>query len=155
MNRFKQWMPLIAMAMMATAAARAAVPGGDTLYARLGGYDAIQEYVALVFPRVAAHPELHNLFVGHGNDSQQRQFQMVVELVCKSTGGPCIYTGRPMPAVHTGLNITERNWTTFMKIISDGMDEKKYPSDVKAEFLRVWENFRPGVVDEPSSAISH
>src|SRR5262245_52148743 len=117
-----------------------------SLYARLGGYDGIAAYIALVFPRVAQHPELSHLFRGHGKDSQQRQFQLVVELVCQKTGGPCAYVGRPMPPVHDGLGITESNWTTFMKIIADGMEEKHYAPDVRAEFLQVWRGFHDGVV---------
>ena len=119
-----------------------------SLYQRLGGYDGIAAYIALVFPRVAQHPELAHMFRGHGKDSQQRQFQLVVELVCQKTGGPCAYIGRPMPPVHDGLGITEANWTTFMKIISDGMEEKRYPADVRAEFLQVWRGFRDGVVQQ-------
>lgn len=118
------------------------------LYQRLGGYDGIASYVALVFPRVAQHPELAHMFRGHGKDSQQRQFQFVVELICQKTGGPCAYVGRPMPQVHDGLGITEANWATFMKIISDGMDEKKYPAEVRDEFLAVWRSFRAGVVQK-------
>ena len=117
-----------------------------SLYERLGGYDGIAAYIALVFPRVAQHPELIHMFRGHGKDSQQRQFQLVVELVCQKTGGPCAYIGRPMPPVHDGLGITQTNWATFMKIIADGMEEKRYPADVRAEFLQVWQAFRDGVV---------
>lgn len=117
-----------------------------SLYERLGGYDGVAAYIALVFPRVAQHPELMHMFRGHGKDSQQRQFQLVVELVCQKTGGPCAYIGRPMPPVHDGLGITEANWTTFMKIVADGMEEKRYPADVRAEFLQVWRGFREGVV---------
>ena len=117
-----------------------------SLYQRLGGYDGIAAYVALVFPRVAQHPELTHMFRGHGKDSQQRQFQLVVELVCQKTGGPCAYIGRPMPPVHDGLGITEANWTTFMKIITDGMEEQRYPAAVRAEFLQVWRGFHDGVV---------
>ena len=40
-----------------------------------------------------------------------------------------------MPPVHDGLGITDANWTTFMKIISDGMEERRYPAEVRAEFL--------------------
>ena len=123
-----------------------AAPTRPSLYERLGGYDGIASYIALVFPRVAQHGELAHMFRGHGKDSQQRQFQLVVELVCQKTGGPCAYIGRPMPPVHDGLGITEANWTTFMKIISDGMDEKRYPADVRAEFLQVWRGFHDGVV---------
>lgn len=118
----------------------------QSLYQRLGGYDGIAAYIALVFPRVAQHPELMHMFRGHGKDSQQRQFQLVVELVCQKTGGPCAYIGRPMPPVHDGLGISDANWTTFMKIIADGMDEKHYPAEVRAEFLQVWQGFRDGVV---------
>jgi hemoglobin len=118
------------------------------LYQRLGGYDGIASFVALVFPRVAQHPELAHMFRGHGKDSQQRQFQFVVELICQKTGGPCVYVGRPMPQVHDGLGITDKGWSTFMKIMSDGMDEKKYPAGVRDEFLDVWRSFRPGVVQK-------
>lgn len=123
-----------------------ATPAGPSLYQRLGGYDGIAAFVALVFPRVAQHPDLAHMFRGHGKDSQQRQFQLVVELVCQKTGGPCAYIGRPMPPVHDGLGITEANWTVFTKIITDGMAEKRYPADVRAEFLQVWRGFHDGVV---------
>jgi len=120
----------------------------ESLYQRLGGYDGIASFIGLVFPRVAQHPELTHLFRGHGKDSQQKQFQLVVELICQKTGGPCAYIGRPMPPVHDGLGITEANWATFMKIVSDGMSEKKYPPDVRDEFLAVWRSFRDGVVQK-------
>lgn len=37
----------------------------QTLYQRLGGYDGVASFVALVFPRVAQHPELTHMFRGH------------------------------------------------------------------------------------------
>jgi hemoglobin len=139
----------IASLLPAAAFAQApATPARASLYQRLGGYDGVAAYIALVFPRVAQHPELTHMFRGHGKDSQQRQFQLVVELICQKTGGPCAYIGRPMPPVHDGLGITEAHWTTFMKIITDGMEEKKYPADVRAEFLQVWRGFRGGVVQQ-------
>jgi hemoglobin len=128
--------------------ALAQTPKAQTLYHRLGGYDGVASYIALVFPRVAQHPELARMFGGHGKDSQQRQFQLVVELICQKTGGPCAYIGRPMTPVHDGLGITEANWSTFMTIIADGMNEKKYPPDVRDEFLAIWRSFRDGVVQK-------
>jgi hemoglobin len=119
-----------------------------SLYQRLGGYDGVASYVALVFPRVAQHPDLVHMFRGHGKDSQQRQFQLVVELICQKTGGPCAYIGRPMPPVHDGLGITDAHWATFMTIITDGIAEKKYPADVRDEFLAIWRSFRDGVVQK-------
>jgi hypothetical protein len=53
-----------------------------------------------------------------------------------------------MTSVHDGLGITEANWSVFMKIISDGINEKKYPADVRDEFLAMWRSFHDGVVRE-------
>jgi len=136
---------------LATAQAGQAVER-STLYERLGGYDAIVDFVGTVFPRVAQHPQLAHFFRGHGEDSQRRQFQLVVDAVCAATGGPCIYLGRQMTTVHKGLGITDANWDTFIKIISDGLREKKYPDDVQADFLEVWMSFRPGIVEQPNHA---
>ena len=138
---------VLSTTQIASAFEQAANPR-QTLYQRLGGYDGITAYIALVFPRVAQHPELVHLFRGHGKDSQQRQFQFVVELICQRTGGPCAYTGRPMTTVHDGLGITEANWSTFMKIITDGLNEKRYPADVRDEFLAIWRSFHDGVVQK-------
>lgn len=138
---------LLSVTLVAPGWAQGTAPKG-TLYQRLGGYDGVASYIGLVFPRVVQHPELVHMFRGHGKDSQQRQFQLVVELVCQKTGGPCAYIGRPMPPVHDGLGITEANWATFMTIIADGMKEKNYPPDVRDEFLAVWRSFREGVVQK-------
>ena len=123
-------------------------PRQPDLYQRLGGYDGITAYVALVFPRVAQHADLKHMFRGHGKDSQQRQFQLVVELICQRTGGPCGYVGRAMPPVHDGLGITEAHWTTFMTIVREGMTERGYPAPVRDEFLAVWRAFHDDVVQK-------
>jgi hemoglobin len=141
----------LALLVVATISGPARADDGPvpaTLYQRLGGYDGVTAYVGLVFPRVAAHPELRHMFRGHGKDSQQRQFQLVVELICQRTGGPCAYVGRPMGPVHDGLGITEAQWTTFMTIIDQGLREKSYPADVRDEFREVWRSFHDGVVQK-------
>ena len=83
-----------------------------------------------------------------GKDSQQRQFQLVVELICQKTGGPCCVHWSTDDARPRGLGISEANWSTFMKIISDGMDEKKYASHIREEFLAIWRSFHDGVVQK-------
>lgn len=136
------------------ASAQAQTADSDaTLYAQLGGYDAIAHFIGVVFPRVATHPDFAHLFQGHGLDTQQRQFQLVVDMICSSTGGPCAYIGRDMPRVHRGLGVDSADWVTFMGIIDTGIaevgSELGWSDAVSEEFSRVWEGFRPGVV-EPS-----
>ena len=121
----------------------------STLYARLGGYDFIAKFVDTAFPRVAGHQQLRRLFQGHSQDSQLRQRQLIVDVLCQGTGGPCLYTGREMKPVHTGLGISTAEWTTFVGILSSALDELKVKPSERKEFLDLLERrFRPDVVEE-------
>jgi hemoglobin len=118
-----------------------AVPasGQPTLYERLGGYDFIARLVDTAFPRVASHPDLNRLFRGHSKDSQMRQRQLIVDVLCRETGGPCFYTGRPLPAVHEGLGITDDDWMTFMGVIGSALDDLDVPQRERTELLDLFE----------------
>ena len=124
--------------------------GAETLYKRLGGYDAIAGFVDTAFPRVAVHPELTHLFRGHSQNSQMRQRQLIVDALCAASGGPCIYTGRDMQPVHVGLGITAAQWTTFMSIISTTANERGWATAEQKEFVDLFsKQFRAEVVEKP------
>jgi hemoglobin len=108
---------------------------GETLYKRLGGYDAIAGFVDTAFPRVAMNPQLTHLFRGHSVESQRRQRQLIVDAICEATGGPCIYIGREMKPVHVGLGITDEQWSTFMTIIGTTAVELKFGEAERRNFL--------------------
>lgn len=121
----------------------------ETLYQRLGGYDAIAGFVDTAFPRVAVHPELSHLFRGHSRNSQMRQRQLIVDSLCAAAGGPCIYTGRDMRPVHVGLGITGAQWTTFMGIISSVASERAWPEAERKEFIELFsKQFRSDIVEK-------
>lgn len=120
-----------------------------SLYKRLGGYDQIAAFVDLAFPRVAAHPDLAQFFVGHANESKYRQRQLIVDKLCSTLQGPVVYIGRPLESVHQGLNITEKQWETFMGIIEAAMDERGIKGEEKRDFLDVFEHvFKAVTVEE-------
>jgi len=120
-----------------------------SLYARLGGYDFVAKFVDTAFPRVASHPQLRRLFQGHSKDSQMRQRQLIVDALCQSAGGPCAYTGRAMKSVHSGLGITETDWTVFMSILTGALEELKVRPPERKEFLDLLEQrFKAGVVEK-------
>src|SRR5688572_13282198 len=103
----------------------------DSLYNRIGGYDAIAAFVDLAFPRVAAHPQLQKYFIGHAMDSKYRQRQLIVDKLSNTLQGPTIYLGRPLESVHKGLNITPEEWDIFMEIIIQAMDERGIAGEEK------------------------
>lgn len=120
----------------------------ETLYARMGGYDGIARLVDTAFPRVAAHPQLRRFFQGHSRDSQMRQRQRIVDILCAATDGPCLYTGAPMTSVHRGLGITADDWRVFMQIISGALGDLKVPDSARRDLTELFERrFRPEVVE--------
>lgn len=124
-------------------------PPTRSLYARLGGYDFVAKFVDTAFPRVASHPQLRRLFQGHSQDSQMRQRQLIVDALCQAVGGPCAYTGRAMKSVHSGLGITDTDWTVFIRILTGALEELKVGPPERKEFLDLLDQrFKAGVVEK-------
>lgn len=140
----------LALTLFGPGISHAGPPAADSLYKRLGGYDAIAGFVDTAFPRVAVHPQLAQLFRGHSQSSQMRQRQLIVDALCAATGGPCIYTGREMKPLHAGLGITNAQWETFMGIISATAAEKQFGEREKKDFLDLFATrFKPDIVEKP------
>ncbi|MFI5168837.1 MAG: hypothetical protein ACHQM7_00630 [Vicinamibacterales bacterium] len=63
-------------------------------------------------------------------------------------GGPCVYTGRAMKPVHTGLGITAADWSVFVGILSGNLEQLKVSPAERKEFLELLERrFRPDLVE--------
>ena len=67
-----------------------------SLYKRLGGYDAIAALTDDFIGRLATDPRLSKFFTGLNDTSKARVRQHVVDLLCHTTGGPCVYLGQDM-----------------------------------------------------------
>src|SRR5438046_9478078 len=79
----------------------------ESLYKRLGGYDAIAAVTDDFIGRLVTNKDLSRFFVGLSDDSKVKVRQHVVDLLCNKSGGPCAYIGRSMKESHKGLKITE------------------------------------------------
>ena len=60
-----------------------------TLYARLGGYDAISAVVSDLLPRLQQDPLLAHFWHRRPVDSLQRSKQLLIDFLCSKAGGPC------------------------------------------------------------------
>jgi hemoglobin len=101
---------LVAFAAPLGASAQQSPPAGQTLYQRLGGYDALAAVTDDFIGRLVADPKLKRFFGGVSDNSKARIRQLVLDQLCAATGGPCIYIGRDMRTSHKGLGITEDDW---------------------------------------------
>lgn len=142
-----------ALGLAATAVPFVAAPAqagaAGSLYARVGGFDAIAAVTDDFIGRLAKDPTLGKFFVGLSVNSQQRVRQLVVEQICQATGGPCIYLGRDMKTTHKGLGITGADWTTAVGHFVATLDKFKVPAKEKDELVAIVAKLKPDIVEKP------
>lgn len=107
----------------------------QSLYARVGGYDALALVVDDFIVRLATDKRFERFFAGFSNDSKQRLRQHILDQFCKAAGGPCVYLGRDMKTTHGGLGITEADWDAAAKHLVAAMDKYKVPKAEKDELM--------------------
>ncbi len=127
------------------AAAQPAAPA-ESLYKRLGGYDAIAGVVDDFLSRLAGDPSLGRFFTGLSNDSRRKVRQNIVDQLCEATGGPCYYVGRSMKTVHAGLGITEADWTGTVTLLGQTFDKFKVGQKERDEVLAALTALKPDIV---------
>ena len=118
-----------------------------TLYQRLGGYDALAAVTDDFIGRMVNDPTLKRFFIGLSTDSKRRVRSHVVDFLCVATGGPCVYTGRDMETVHTGLNITDADWDISVKHLIATLDKFKVTPQEKQEVLTAISSLKPKIVN--------
>jgi hemoglobin len=117
-----------------------------SLYERLGGYNPIAAVVDDFMGRMVADIQLGRFFVGTSTNSKKKQRQLIVDMICEATGGPCIYTGRDMKTTHTGLNITESDWQASVKLLTATLDKFKVPQKEKDDVFAAVSGLKPDIV---------
>jgi len=136
---------ILAAAVMVSALA--AQSGGNTLYKRLGGYDAIAAVTDDFIGRMAADKDLSKFFTTHAADSLKRIRQLVVDQLCMATGGPCVYIGRDMKSSHVGLGITDAQWDIAVRHLVDTLNKFKVPDPEQKELLAIASSLKKDIVD--------
>lgn len=95
----------------------------QTLYARLGGYDAIAAVSDNLLPRLMGDPQLGRFWEHRSEDGLRREKQLLIDFLCAAAGGPLLYTGRDMTISHRGMRISESDWGKFMGHLNATLDE--------------------------------
>ena len=80
-----------------------------TLYARLGGYDAISAVANNLVSRLMSDARLGRFWANRSEDSIRREIQLLIDFLCNAAGGPVLYTGRDMKVSHKGMRVTEED----------------------------------------------
>jgi hemoglobin len=138
---------LLALTPVLLAVFAPAAAAQESLYTRLGGYDAIAAVTDAFVVRLATDEALGRFFVGHGTASQQRIRQLVVDQLCAATGGPCVYIGRDMRTTHAGMGITEADWDRSVEHLVATLEQFQVPEAERSELLALVGPLKSDIVD--------
>jgi hemoglobin len=119
----------------------------ETLYQRIGGYDAIAAATDDLLARLQADPQLGGYWKGASNDNRRHARQLIVDFMVEAAGGPAYYTGRDMKTSHDGMRIDEADWDVFMHHSSAMLDHFGVPAREKEEVLTFFSGLKDDVVE--------
>lgn len=107
----------------------------QTLYTRLGGYDAIAAVASDLVSRLQSDPQLGRFWQHRGIDGIRRELQLLIDFLCAATGGPLLYTGRDMLTTHRGMRISESDWTIFLGHAAKTLEKFQVPATEQNEVV--------------------
>ena len=118
-----------------------------TLYARLGGYDAIAAVADDLLPRLMTDAQLGRFWQSRGEDGVRREKQLLIDFLCASAGGPLYYTGRDMKTSHKGMGISESDWARLLTHVKATLDKFAVPARERGEVLAFVESTKKDIVE--------
>jgi hemoglobin len=119
----------------------------QTLYERLGGYDAISAVVNDLLPRLQKNPQLARYWQHRGEDGVRREKQLLIDFLCSSAGGPLYYTGRDMATSHKGMKVTESDWSAFLGHLNATLDAFRVPKAERDEVIMFVQSTKRDIVE--------
>ena len=117
-----------------------------TLYARLGGYDALAAVADDLLTRLRTDPQLGRFWANRGEDGVRREKQLLIDFLCASAGGPLYYTGRDMATSHKGMGISESDWQIFIGHVNGTLDTFSVPPRERKEVLALVDSTKTDIV---------
>jgi hemoglobin len=91
-----------------------------SLYERIGGEESIAKLVDHFYAKVVADPEIGYYFT---HVPMGKLIPMQREFFAMATGGPALYSGRPLSEIHRPLAISRREFARFTEHLIETLQE--------------------------------
>ena len=119
-----------------------------SLYARLGGYDAIAGVVDDLLPRLREDPLLGRFWTSPRSfDTNNRERQLAIDFIAAAAGGPTIYLGRDTKLAHRGMGISGADYAAFMRCLSVTLDTFEVPEPERSEVVAFALSLEPEIAE--------
>lgn len=119
----------------------------QSLYQRLGGYDAIAAATDELLGRLQADPRIKDFWKGASADNRRKARQLIVDFMTEAAGGPAFYVGRDMKTSHEGMQISEADWAVFMEHSEATLDHFGVPPREREEVLGFFTSLKGEIVE--------
>jgi len=119
----------------------------QSLYSRLGGYDAISAVVHELLSRLMADSQLGRFWENRGDDGVAREKQLLIDYLCTNSGGPMLYTGRENKKSHQGMGITQQDWEIFIRHLYATLAHFQVPEAEANDVLDFIESTKADIID--------
>lgn len=126
-------------------AAASASSSGKSLYERLGGSARITQVVESFVGRVAKDGRISKFF--EPTDKQVFK-KRLIEQIGSATGGPEVYSGGQMKAVHQGMGISSADFSALVEDLVAAMTELKVPQAEQDELLAILDPMKKDIVEK-------
>jgi hemoglobin len=123
----------------------------QSLYQRLGGYDAIAAATDDLLGRLQTDPQLKDFWKGASLDNRRRARQLIVDYMVEAAGGPAFYGGRDMRRAHEGMRIDDEDWAVFTRHAAATLDHFAVPEREREEVLSFFASLKEDVVEVRAS----
>lgn len=102
----------------------------DSLYQDIGGQEGIETLVNTFVKHIARDKDIMPYFAKSSVSHFKKGFS---QHLCDAINGPCQYEGDSMVDIHTGMNISEKDFNRVVELLIAAMEEAgiNYPSQNK------------------------
>jgi hemoglobin len=99
-------------------------PADDALFRDLGGQAGIDRIVGDFVPRLVTDARMGEFFKRANQDHLR---QMLGELLCRVSGGGCVYTGLSMKQAHQDIDVSRGDFNALVEVLQASMDAQGVP----------------------------
>jgi hemoglobin len=139
---------VLAATLLATSLTAQTGKTEKSLYERLGGQPAVEAVANGLVDRILKDNRVNKWFAHAASSPENTKLykEKLAAFICKSTGGPCNYTGMDMVAAHKGKGVTSDAFNAVAEDLSAQLDQLKVPAKEKGEVMTLIGSLKPSIV---------
>jgi hemoglobin len=133
MTKFFSYFLIAISAQLTLGCSSNSVQQDSSLYHEIGGHDGIERIVNAFIRRIVQDKSILPYFAKSNVTHFKQGF---ISHLCDAVGGPCQYKGDTMRDIHTGMNITEKDFNRIVELLISAMEDAEISYSSQNKILK-------------------